>query len=795
MAFGNTREIYEAICREVSKDPGSSANGHCPSHHDSTGSLSVSLSKDGKILLKCFAGCLTQDIVRELGFEMSDLFPEDRPAAKGKKKPHEKANLSVEQLAAAKKIPLEFLQKLGLKTVEDEYWGKYVEIPYYGIGGQKLPLTRRRLGLKGRESNWGKGNQSSIYGQQFMARIRELEYVILVEGESDCWTLWHHKYPALGIPGASNAQKLRPEHVEGVRTVYVYVEPDKGGATFAHEVPLRLKELGYTGDIYRVFLQGYKDPNELHKAVSAEQFKEIFQVALDARKPASIEDLKKKCQPVRGTALTDLGNAERLAIAHGQDLRFCRDWNKWLVWDGNRWAVDRENQVQQMAKDTVRRIYLEAVECNDSDQRKKIAEHAESSEREPAIRALITLAQGELPILPERLDADPWMLTVRNGTVDLRTGKLLPARREDYITKTAAVRYDSEARCPTFMQFINKILLGNENLISFVQRAVGYSLTGKVTERCLFILHGIGRNGKSTLLEVLQAMLDEYALRTPTETLMVRYGGSEIPNDIARLKGARFVSASESEEGQRLAEAKIKDLTGGDTVSARFMRGEFFDFRPEFKLWLATNHRPVIRGTDNAIWDRIRLIPFEYRVPEEEQDPDLPEKLKAELDGIFQWALEGCLAWLTNGLGKPAEIVQAVSEYRGEMDVLGQFLDDCCELEPYLETPVKDLYQEYRKWCEINAEKMISRKRFSQRLLERGLEPTRDKTTRYFRGIGIRADGDRFEEMTDGDTNSDISAIHARVRETNPKTASPSVTCHPKKTNGGQSIPDLSAYD
>mgnify|MGYP007100057138 CR=1 FL=1 len=780
----DTREIYEAICREVGKDPGSSANGHCPCHHDSTGSLSVILNDQGTILIRCFAGCETRDIVKELGFEMSNLF-NDSTEKKRKEKRH--AHLTIEQLAHAKKIPAEFLRKFQLKEVQDDYYGKYVSIPYFDLDFKTQRAERRRLGVKGSDSVWRKGDKPPLYGQWWMERIRELGYFVLVEGESDCWTLWYHKIPALGLPGASTAKKIQRAHIQGIRQIWVFTEPDKGGATVADHVPARLKELGYNGEIYRVFLPGFKDPNDAHKKIDEVEFKKLFQAAMDEKKPLEVKcPSQDRLTPQRGTALTDMGNGERLAMQHGTDLRYVADWKSWLVWDGNFWKPDRINEVKKKAKETIRTIYGEAAAIDDRDRRKALVGHAEESENNGRIEAMIRLAEVEpgIPMVPEQFDQDPWLLTVKNGTVDLRTGKLVASKRENYISKCAPLTYDPGAKCPIFREFIKTIFMGNENLIGFIQRAVGYSLTGRVTERCLFILHGCGKNGKSTLLEIIMAMVGEaanggYGLRTPTETLMVQYGGGGIPNDIARLKGARYVCASESEEGQRLAEAKIKDLTGGDTISARFMRGEFFDFKPEFKLWLATNHKPTIRGTDNAIWDRIRLIPFEWRVPDGKADATLPERLRGEINGIFQWALAGCLEWQKNGLGIPPEVANAVTEYRAEMDVLADFISDCCILEPLSSVSNPDLFSEYRKYCETNAQKMLSHRRFTQRLQERGLTQRRNGNERKWDGIRLLKDDEFYDfgngksdTMTLDDTSLHIAKTPPTREETNRKSLS-----------------------
>ena len=435
---------------------------------------------------------------------------------------------------------------------------------------------------------------------------------------------------------------------------------------------------------------------------------------------------------------TDLGNAERLVARHGEGLRYCHPWRRWLVWDGRRWAIDDTGEIRRRAKETTRAIYAEASQLADENARKSRAKWAMGSENRTRLDAMIYLAQSEtgIPVIPDNLDADTWLLTVNNGTLDLRTGELRPHDPTDFITKLTPVDYHPDAEAPTWTGFLYRIMGESETLITFLQRAVGYSLTGDMGERVLFFLHGAGANGKSTFLETIRAMAGDYGLRTPTETLMIKRGGA-IPNDVARLKGARLVTAAESDEGKRLAEAMIKDLTGGDTIAARFMRAEWFDFRPQCKIWLATNHKPEVRGTDKAIWDRIRLIPFDVIIPEAEQDKHLIEKLKAELPGILAWAVRGCLAWYKDGLGIPAEVRTATGRYRDEMDVLGAFITDRCILEPTARATAKELYNGYKGWCEASGEKAISKKKLGMRLAERGLDRYKDRAARYWLGIGL----------------------------------------------------------
>jgi len=436
--------------------------------------------------------------------------------------------------------------------------------------------------------------------------------------------------------------------------------------------------------------------------------------------------------------LTDYGNAQRIVQRHGVGLRFCHAWNKWLIWDGKCWQKDDSGEIVRRAKDTVRNLYAEASQIHEPEARKEIARFARMSESEVRIRAMIKLAASEpgVAVTPDELDAKPHMLNCSNGVLDLQTGILHPHSPEQLHTKVAPVEYDQNAACPVWLSFLDSIMAGNKRLSTFLQRAFGYSLTGDIGERSLFILYGMGANGKSTFLEVIRSILGEYAMRTPTETLMMKRDGA-IPNDVARLKSARFVSASETDEGKRLSEALIKDLTGGDTISARFMRGEWFEFVPEFKIWLATNHKPVIKGTDKGIWDRIKLIPFEVRISPEKQDKQLGRKLRKELPGILAWAVRGCLEWNKEGLGVPDEVRNATEGYRAEMDTFAQFLSDCCLISPNAHEQAGMLYEEYKEWCERTGERTITQKAFGQRLQERGFTPDKVKGFRCWKGLEL----------------------------------------------------------
>ena len=437
--------------------------------------------------------------------------------------------------------------------------------------------------------------------------------------------------------------------------------------------------------------------------------------------------------------LTDLGNAGRFVRMHRGNVRFCYPWGRWFVWMGTHWAVDDTGEIYRRAKETVRAIYREADQCEDESRRVALAKHAGRCEAEGKLKAMLAMAESEpgIPVLPDDLDRDPWLLNVQNGTLDLKTGQLGPHRREDFITKCIPVSYHPDAECPTWLAFLHRIFEGNGPLIEFVRRAIGYCLTGDTSEQCLFLCYGRGENGKTTKLQTILGLMADYARKTPTETLMVRRGEA-IPNDVARLRGARFVAAVEAEEGRRLAESLVKELTGGDTIAARFMRAEWFEFLPQFKLWLATNHKPRIVGTDRAIWRRIRLIPFNVTIPKVEQDRHLAEKLREEWPGILAWAVEGCLAWQRHGLEEPEEVTRATEEYRAEQDVIGAFLEECCYEDSTASALARDLFGAYRTWAEQNGEKLTTQKDFGGRLGERGfVRGTGAGNVKKWLGVGL----------------------------------------------------------
>ena len=440
---------------------------------------------------------------------------------------------------------------------------------------------------------------------------------------------------------------------------------------------------------------------------------------------------------------TDTANASRFAKQHGTRLCYVLQWG-WMVYDGKRWKRDELGAVIKLAKQTARSIATEAADPTIDD---KVADAllrwAKTSKSLARLEAMVKLAQSELPAVTNDFDKDPYLFNCANGTLDLRTGELRPHNPADRITRLSEVPYDPKAPCPMWLKFQQRITASDAEMIGFKQRAYGYSMTGDTDEHCFFFLHGTGRNGKSTETETIQRVMGDYAGRVRSETLLLKRDNA-IPNDVASMTGARIIIASELPEGRRLDEPLIKDLTGGDTIKARFMRQEFFEFKPQAKIFMFGNHKPNVRGTDEGIWSRVRMIPFEVTIPPEERDPKLKSKLANELPGILAWMVEGCRQWVKDGLKPPAKVNAATAAYRAEMDILAQFIAECCITQKGAQVKSNDLYNAYKDWGGGEAATKVE---FGKRLKERGFKPDRgSKGIRIWMGIGLTEETEMAEQ-------------------------------------------------
>jgi putative DNA primase/helicase len=432
----------------------------------------------------------------------------------------------------------------------------------------------------------------------------------------------------------------------------------------------------------------------------------------------------------------DYGNSRRLIALHGENLRYCHAFGKWLVWDGERWAVDDGERARELSQNTILEFARQALAAKNQDAAKSAAGCLNSQRITNALRE----AQPHLAIRPAELDTQADLLNFRNGTLDLRTGVLRPHRREDFITKLVHYDYRPEAKCPTFLAFLERILANHPGLIVYLQKALGYSLTGHTSEKAVLLLHGLGDNGKTTLLALFLALLEEYAVLLQIDTLMVRQESNNTQADLADLRGARFVMTSETEEGQRLAEGKLKRITQGmGKIKAVRKYENPIEFAESHKLWIDANHLPVIRGTDNAIWNRLHPVPFDVTIPKTEQDRELPAKLLLEAEGILAWAVAGAARWYAEGLGKPSDVQQAGESWRAQSDHIGRFIQETCITGEYAQAKARQLYQAYKTWAEEAGEHPVTEMAFGLRITERHAKK-HTKAGAVYEGIGLRTD-------------------------------------------------------
>jgi len=433
---------------------------------------------------------------------------------------------------------------------------------------------------------------------------------------------------------------------------------------------------------------------------------------------------------------TDEGMARRFVRLYRDQVRYVAGWEKWLVWDGRRWKLDDEKRVRDLARRSALALLEEAAKAPTDQERDQLTKQARKVRDSVRIRAALWLAcsDPEIVISHESLDAHPWLLNAENGTIDLRKGQLREHRREDLLTKMVPVAYDPQAEAPRFRGFLDRVQPDPE-VRDYLQTGLGYSLTASTDEECVFVSHGGGANGKTTLVEVVRAALGDYSIALPQDSIL-QTRGSAIPNDLAKLPGRRFATVVETPENRRLDEERLKALASGDQIAARFMRQEWFEFRPRAKYWIATNHRPSVHGDDDGVWRRIRLIPWTVQIPDQDQDKRLREKLLGELPGILAWLVEGCLRWQREGLRTPDSIREATHEYRTDEDVLGAFIAERCDTGDGLQTTNARLRKSLDAWCKNQGHGQVpTPKAVAMRLVGKGFAKCRIGTDRGWRGI------------------------------------------------------------
>ncbi len=438
--------------------------------------------------------------------------------------------------------------------------------------------------------------------------------------------------------------------------------------------------------------------------------------------------------------LTEAGNAERLAHSVGNLVRYRADRKKWMVSGKNVWRQDDSGLVFEHVISLARLLKNLAKQNTDASVEKAFIKNARSLETYRTMASVLKLAQPLLEVDASVFDANPRCLNVENGYFSLDEEVLKPHSPDQYSTMLSPVIFDPTASCPQWIKFLRTIMNEDEEMILYLQRAVGYSISGETGEQCIFVLHGNGANGKTTFLQTIQKMLGSYGRSADINTFLEQKYQT-IRNDLARLRGVRFVVSSETSASKRLDENLVKVITGGEKVAARFLYAEHSEFEPKLKLWMSVNQKPKILSGDHGIWRRIHLVPFEVTIPESEIDFDLGSKLEAELSGILNWAIEGYRAWKKTTLNPPVKVLAAKEQYRQEQDRFAEFIEESCIVGSEKTIKKTEIYRRYRIWAEDNGEKVHSQKDFSNYLKSRGFEEKRTSRERLWQGIGLKNDG------------------------------------------------------
>ncbi len=686
---------------------------HCPAHDDRTRSLSFRDGDEG-IIFKCHAGCASKTVAeamaRHVNGQVRDFF---------------------------------FRTTRAQPTTTYEYTDRTGRCLFQVVRFPSKEFRQRRPNGRGGWTWNLKGVERVLYNLPALAGQQR---VFWVEGEKDADRLG----AALGCaatPSPGGAAAFRSVYVRslaslGVQEVIVLPDHDPVGWEYAAQVAQACRALGLTVRV--VALPGLEEKQDVSDWLDQGGTIGALEALIAATPTVDSQDPSVSLDAARGERhLTDLGNARFLVARYGADLQYVPAWKGWLSWEGTHWQRSDRGQAEQRAKRALADLYAEASAQTDDEKRRQLVGHALRSESAGALRAMLELAQTEpgIPATPEDLDRDAWLLNVANGTLDLRSGALRPHHREDLITKLIPLSYDAAARAPGWDAFLTRIFAGNARLSAFLQRALGSALTDDTSDQVFFILWGQGANGKSTLIKTLMRILDGYAGQMATETLLRQRGGDAMLglNDLATLHGTRFVAAMEADMGRPLAEALVKQLTGGDTIKVKRLYRDVFPIEPTFKVFLSTNHRPEIRGTEHAIWQRVRLISFTVTIPEAEQDKHLFERLSAEAPGILAWAVAGCLAWQCEGLGAPEEVRTATTAYRTEQDVVGRFLAERCVMEASGRIGAAQMARVYRAWAETTGEDALSAKALKAHLVAQGLKQKTTAQGAFWLGLRPRA--------------------------------------------------------
>jgi putative DNA primase/helicase len=646
-------------------------------------------------------------------------------------------------------------RKLKMKATRRDYYNAQFVVVRFDPEGGKKEYRPFHLSKDGWVMKDPPGKLPLFNLAQLRARLTD--HVYLPEGEKCVCELRDNTglLAATSAHGAKSVKKTDWRPLAG-RDVVILPDYDDDGIKYAQEVANALLNLGKPARVKIVQLPGLPPKGDCVDWLQGRngQSREDTVRQLEGFVSAAPEETQ-----LPKAALTEIGamknlddyiendggNAQMFVDRYSAVVRYIHaPIESWFIWDGNRWLPDAVEDVHQLAWRLSNELVADSVKAPGRRDERKLRRGIAIGGRNQ-ISSMLWLARSDprIVIRREEIDADNFLLGVRNGVIDLRTGRRRDGQKGDFITKSCGCDYDATATATRWLAFLDEIFEGQTDLTNYIQRAVGYTLTGDTREQCLFFLHGAGANGKSTFIETLMELLGDYGTTASQNILCFNKHVREPLDEIASLEGARFVSIAETGESH-MAEVRIKQLTGGDTVTGKAHYQKAASFRPKFKLWIFGNSKPEIHGVDYAMWRRIKLIPFNVQFPIEKQDPTLKEKLLRELPGILNWAIEGALAWQAEGRQIPPEcVVKATNEYREDEDVLRDFIDENIEKAKGQELAHKELYRAYKDWhAEQASDKPFSSKKLAQMFRDRGYKDF-SGAARVLNWWGIRLKGDQ----------------------------------------------------
>ncbi|MFD6638350.1 phage/plasmid primase, P4 family [Micromonospora chalcea] len=797
----------------------------CPSHSDSRPSLRIAVGESGAVLLKCRAGCETADVLKSLGMTFSDLptvaegeaptraTSTSKPAnpaavaalaaqldgwAAALKRLDQRADDALRYAADRFGLDSDAAERLGLGLALDLGGGPRLVVPFRDRDGVPRGYQARALDPKAKVRWLGAkspaGESWSRVG--FLPGEAGWAELIVTEGPGDGLTAVATGYDVAFVRGAGLAGSVAGEVAElaAGRPVVVCGDADPAGDRFARVLAAELAKLGLSVRTVRPPMDG--DDLTDWRARNAETFATDFiRAVVSSQDPGG---LKTRLDAWTDADLTEVASARRLKDhfeENGSGVRYSPEAGFFILRDGV-WRSDKLDEVRTAAQDVAATIWAEAAELAEA--LKEIARDGDKTEakdlgaRIGKLKAFAKAANSskgidamvrELKALRgvavdfEAFDKHHHLLAVRNGVIDLRSGRLLPHDPDLLLTRRVDLDFDAEATAPRWEAFLREVFphARHAGLPEYMRRLVGYAITGETGEQCFVVHHGGGANGKSVYTDTLTEVFRELVVTTPFSTFEEKSSGG-IPNDLAALKGARLVFAAEGEQGRPMAEAVLKRVTGRDSISARFMRKEFFEFRPTFLLQLATNFRPQFRGQDEGLWRRVKLVPWERYFTPAERDHKLGEKLLAEAQGILAWAVRGAVDWYRDGLQDPPVIREATKEYRATSDALDGFLPGVLVAEEGAKVTAKVVWDGYRQWCDDEA--LPSKERWTRKALfaaleERGALKKKANVGVVFEGLRLARPSDHAAEETSAEERTAPSPLAHKQDDT--PTAGPSL--------------------